>query len=206
MNGKETRIMWEKITPLTRVWCKTEKEARQLLDEANKHGCQWITGDSLVGETNWGRNKAETVYVGLSGGNVVYGCKKGLSDIPFSDLVEYVDKPIGQLTLREVREECASHSGCMGCRLENSEFCNNYKDVPAEWNLTDTPRLTEGEVELLRHVYKTCGNASVVCEEEGQVSLRCCSRIDRLAWDLPPELFPSIRRGQEIDAKTAIDE
>ena len=45
-----------------RVWCKSEKLAKEFLQLAHDNGWEWITGVSLLNETNWNYNKENTCY------------------------------------------------------------------------------------------------------------------------------------------------
>lgn len=48
--------------PNMAVHCKTEYEAKELLEMADEFGFKWITGEKFTKYTNWNINKKYTCY------------------------------------------------------------------------------------------------------------------------------------------------
>lgn len=66
--------------------------------------------------------------------------------------MEKKDKPLGEWTLNEIKEECEKwyDLDCRKCRIY--EFCINLLEGerPGNWDLSEKPRLTERELEICR--------------------------------------------------------
>lgn len=108
-----------------------------------------------------------------------------------------MDKPLKGWTLGELKFECATHEECNGCHFEGSRFCGQTgAKCPADWDLSETTRFTQQEVEdakytkrilkvdsVRRNIY---GNGLVAMKSDNSVSVVINS-----------EMFQSIHSGEE---------
>jgi len=60
------------ITNGENIYCKTEREAIELLAFLHKKGYKWGSNTSLLGHTNWEKNKKNTCYT-INNNQVLYG-------------------------------------------------------------------------------------------------------------------------------------
>lgn len=59
------------------IRARTQEEANAIMEALHAAGCKWNGGDSLIGHSNWGMYKADTIYDVWhdkgNGGRVLYG-------------------------------------------------------------------------------------------------------------------------------------
>ena len=102
-----------------------------------------------------------------------------------------MDKPLRDWTLGEVQKYCRS-VGCETCRLKKGDCPINSS--PNIWDLSEKPRFTQQEVEdakTIRHVFGRDG----IIKRTPNLGERSTLLFDHLY--INPDLFPSIKAGQE---------
>lgn len=73
---KEKKIIWNKENMLGQVFhCRTKELADKFAQLCEEVGLRWVTGNSLVNNTNWDKYKEETCYSVDSCGEIRYGDK-----------------------------------------------------------------------------------------------------------------------------------
>nr|DAM27644.1 MAG TPA: hypothetical protein [Caudoviricetes sp.] len=108
-----------------------------------------------------------------------------------------MDKPLKDWTLGEVKQECASHDDCEECHFHHSAFCNKRGALcPDEWDLTETPRWTEQEVERAKAIKMIYPNAYRL--ESSDVFVRVWGKEGILLAHAEVDLFPSLRPGETV--------
>lgn len=119
-----------------------------------------------------------------------------------------MDKPLKDWTLEECQKECENAGECCKCRLHSSSELSSCKirialyrkPDPAHWELIDDPRWTEQEVERAKDLKESVGAYKVVRGEYAEADLTLHRETigkDR-CWDIPRELFPSLRPGESV--------
>jgi len=134
--------------------------------------------------------------------------ENGTCWVPYTKEEANMDKPLKDWTLEECQKECENAGECCKCRLHSSSELSSCKirialyrkPDPAHWELIDDPRWTEQEVERAKDLKESVGAYKVVRGEYAEADLTLHRETigkDR-CWDIPRELFPSLRPGESV--------
>lgn len=112
-----------------------------------------------------------------------------------------MDKPLKDWTLGEVKIYCEKTEACKGCPCSNEDgTCKINRVTPCNWDLSERTRWTEQEVERAKDLKESVGAYKVVRGEYAEADLTLHRETigkDR-CWDIPRELFPSLRPGESV--------
>lgn len=112
-----------------------------------------------------------------------------------------MDKPLKDWTLGEVKIYCEKTEACKGCPCSNEDgTCKINRVTPCNWDLSERTRWTEQEVERAKDLKESVGAYKVVRGEYAEADLTLHRETigkDR-CWDIPRELFPSLRPGETV--------
>ena len=105
-------------------------------------------------------------------------------------------KPLSDWTLGEVKEHCkeqrATPARCTGCKMQ--KYCDQYfgrqgdAAAPKYWDLTEPPRWTEQEVEIVKNLLEVVGPA-----ELRKVADMVTMKVDGKIIYLRKDAFPSLK-------------
>lgn len=105
-------------------------------------------------------------------------------------------KPLSDWTLGEVKEHCKEQrdtpARCTGCKMQ--KYCDQYfgrqgdAAAPKYWDLTEPPRWTEQEVEIVKNLLEVVGPA-----ELRKVADMVTMKVDGKIIYLRKDAFPSLK-------------
>lgn len=112
-----------------------------------------------------------------------------------------VKKALKDWTLGEVQEMCRTaenyEENCHMCPLGIKGICR-VSEIPIDWNLTEKPRFTEQEVEVLNYICKCYGiDETGILQRHTENYLICHG--NEIEVHLPAEMFPSILPNQSVE-------
>lgn len=122
-------------------------------------------------------------------------CRKEF-DIHLEETNMDKQKPLSDWTLGEVKEHCKEQrdtpARCTGCKMQ--KYCDQYfgrqgdAAAPKYWDLTEPPRWTEQEVEIVKNLLEVVGPA-----ELRKVADMVTMKVDGKIIYLRKDAFPSLK-------------
>ena len=106
-----------------------------------------------------------------------------------------MDKPLKDWTLGEVKAYCQQNASCKGCdMLRQSGYECRFSGGPCLWDLSETPRFTQQDIEDAKTIRRIFGRDGTI-KRTPNLGERSTLLFDRLY--INPFLFPNIKAGQE---------
>ena len=125
--------------------------------------------------------------------------------VPYTKEEANMDKSLKDWTLGELKEWCYQYGKAhtnkpceQTCPIYQRGIC--CREWVHEWDLEEKPRWTQQEVERAKDLKESVGAYKVVRGEyaEADLTLRRETIGKDRCWDIPRELFPSLRLGQSV--------
>ena len=111
--------------------------------------------------------------------------KDGTCWVPYTKEEANMDKPLKDWTLEETKQYCTGRD-CEHCRFMDGPKCKLHR--PEDWDLSEKPRWTEQEVEIVKNLLEVVGPA-----ELRKVADIVTMKVDGKIIYLRKDAFPSLK-------------